>query len=165
LGELRSITLGLPGVQGLFSTLQEHLCHNDIKSRLRLIASTSVHDFLDDFRCLTATLSERPTKIAELLPQAPSRIGASDSSVTGMGGIHFIPQPDRSIKPCIWNQLLPAEVTTRLVTGANPSGDIIISDLELAATVSHHDILAHYVGIHELTTNKLHETQQQSSGI
>jgi hypothetical protein len=78
LGELRSITLGLPGAQGLFSTLLEHLCHLSTKSRLRLI--TSDHNFLDGFRCLVATLAEHPAKITELLPQAPLTIGASDAS-------------------------------------------------------------------------------------
>jgi hypothetical protein len=148
------MTLGLPGAQGLFSTLQERLCNPDAKSHLRL--STIVHNFLDDFRCLTAMLSDCTTKIAELLPQAPLTIGASNASGTGMGGIHFIPHPDGSIQPCIWYQILPTELITRLVTNANPSGNITISDLELAVTITHRGILAHYINIWEQTTNNLH---------
>jgi hypothetical protein len=83
------MTLGLPGAHGLLSILQESLCHSDTKSHLRLV--TSVHDFLDNFRCLVTTLSERPTKIAELLQQAPSTIDAGGASGKGMGGIHFTP--------------------------------------------------------------------------
>jgi hypothetical protein len=147
------MTLGLPRAQGLFSALQERLCHTDTKSHLHL--STSVHNFLDDVRCLAPTLSKRPTKIAELLPQASSMIGSSDALGTGMGGIHFTPQPDGSIQPCLWCQLLPTELTTWLVINDNPSGDITIIDLELAATVAHHDVLAHYINIREGTTNNL----------
>jgi hypothetical protein len=149
--------LSFPGDQGLFSTLQERLCNPDTKSRLRL--STSVHSFLDDFRCLTATMSERPTKIAELLPQAPLTIGTTDASGTGMGGIHFIPQPGGSIQLCLCCQLIPTELNTRLVTDANPIGDITTSNLELAATITHDDVLAHYVNIWERTTNNLHENK------
>jgi hypothetical protein len=148
------MALGLSRAQGLFSTLRERLRHPDTKSRLRL--STSVHDFLDDFRCLAATLSERPTKIIELLPHSPLTIGASAALGTGMIGIHSSPQPDESIQPCLWCQLLPRELTTRLVTDTNPSGGITISDLELGVTVAHHEVLAHYVDIRERTTNNLH---------
>jgi hypothetical protein len=56
-----------------------------------------------------------------------------------------------------WRQLLTTELTIRLVTNANPGGNITISDLELAATVAHHDTLAHYADIGERTTNNLHD--------
>jgi hypothetical protein len=74
-----------------------------------------------------------------------------------MVGVYFTLQPDRSIQPYLWRQLLPTELTTRLVTDANPSGDITISDLELAATVVHHGGIAHYIDIREGTTNNLHD--------
>jgi hypothetical protein len=64
LGELRSMTMGVSGSQGFFSTLQEHLRQPNTKSHHRL--STRIRDFMEDFRCLAATLSERPTKISEL---------------------------------------------------------------------------------------------------
>jgi hypothetical protein len=48
LGELHYMTIGLPGYQGLFGTLQERLRHTNNKYRIRL--STSVHDLLGDFR-------------------------------------------------------------------------------------------------------------------
>jgi hypothetical protein len=89
----------LPGAQGLFSTLQKRLRHPATKYHLHL--STSVNDFLDDFRCLAATLLERPTKIAELSPQALSTIGASDAAKDGMGGLHFILNPDGTVYPIL----------------------------------------------------------------
>jgi hypothetical protein len=81
-------------------------------------------------------------------------ISASDASETGMVGIHFIPQSNGSMQPF---KLLPTELTTWLGTDVKPSGNITISNLELAATVTHHDVLVHYVKIWEQTTNNLHD--------
>jgi hypothetical protein len=139
LGELHSMTIRLPGAQGLFSTLHERLRHPETKSRLHI--STSIHDFLDDFRCLAATLHERPTKIAELLPQAPSTIGASDAAKDGMGGVNLLPNPNGTMQPVLWRQWFSEDIVARLVTDVKPTDNLTISDLELAATVAHHDVL------------------------
>jgi hypothetical protein len=155
LGELRSMTIGLPGAQGIFSTLQERLRHPETKSRLRL--STSVHDFLDDFRCLAATLHERPTKITKLLPQAPSTIVTRDAAKDSMGGVNFLPNPNGTMKPVLWRHRFSEDIVARLVTDANPTGDLTISDLELAATVAHHDVLVQAIDLQERTNNNLHD--------
>jgi hypothetical protein len=65
LGELRSMLLGIPGARGLFSTLQHALRFPEAR-HIRL--TSSVHDFLDDFRHLAHTLSLRPTRIIEVMP-------------------------------------------------------------------------------------------------
>jgi hypothetical protein len=149
------MTIGLSGAQGLFNTLQERLQHPETKWRLHI--SKSVHDFLDDFLCLAATLHERPTKIAELLPHVPSTIGASDAANDRMGGVHFLSNPNGTMQPIIWRQRLSEDIIARLVTDANPTGDLTISDLEVAVTVAHHDVLVQAIDLRERTTNNLHD--------
>ena len=87
LGELRSMSIALPGSRGLFSLMQEALQHQT-KNRIRL--SRGVHAALDDFRWLAADLSNRPTRIYEIVPQPdPELLGAQDASGKGMGGVWF----------------------------------------------------------------------------
>jgi hypothetical protein len=49
------------------------------------------------------------------------------------------------------------EINNWIVTDANPTGDLTISDFELAATVAHYDILVHAVDLRERTSNNLHD--------
>jgi hypothetical protein len=102
-------------------------------------------------------------KIWKILDASPSRfpsvppISASDASGEGLGGIHFIPNPDGLIQPFLWRQRIPQGLRSRLVTNINPTGNITIINLELAATVSYYDVLVHQVDIHEHTTTNLHD--------
>ena len=58
LGELRSMALALPGARGLFSQMQEALCH--VKGK-RVTLSPGIHDALDDFKWLAEDVAKRPT--------------------------------------------------------------------------------------------------------
>ena len=51
IGELRSMSIALPGCTGLFSVLQEAFRHEEEK-RHRLRLSKTLHGFLEDFRWL-----------------------------------------------------------------------------------------------------------------
>jgi hypothetical protein len=82
LGELRSMTLAIPGGTGLFSHLQEALRMND-RSRVKL--TQAVHDQLADFESLTRSLGDRPTRIAEIVPTEPTHVGACDAARSGTG--------------------------------------------------------------------------------
>jgi hypothetical protein len=139
LGELRSVTLGLPGAAGLFSTLQEALRH---PQQCHIHITPAVHNFLDEFRALTSTLSDHPTHIAELLPHAHFIIGASDASGAGWCGFHFLPLPNGTIQPLLWRQPLPSIITDCLIANNNPSGTITMNDFELAASMAHQDVIA-----------------------
>jgi hypothetical protein len=112
---------------------------------------------MDDFRCIAATLHERPIKIAKLLPHAPSTIGARDAAKDGMGGVPFLPNPNGTMQPVLWRQRFSEDIVARMVTDANPTGDLTISDLELAATIAHHDELVQSIDLRECTTNSLHD--------
>lgn len=147
------MTLGLPCASGLFSTLQEALRR---PSQRRVCFTPAVHDFLDDFRALTSTISDRPTRIAELLPRAHSKSGASDALGVGVGGVHFIP-PDGTIQPLLWHQPLPSNITDCLITNDNLSGTITMNDFEIAACVARQDAIAQYDGIRSLTAQNFHD--------
>jgi hypothetical protein len=154
LGELRSMTLAIPGGTGMFSHLQEALRVND-KSRVKL--TQAVHDQLADFEFLTRSLSERPTRIAEIVPTEPTHVGACDAALTGMGGV-WIP-PSRSLPssggvpppPLVWREPFPQCIQDDLVSFANPNGSITNSDLELAGILCHQDVLAEHADCRELT--------------
>jgi hypothetical protein len=151
LGELRSMTLGLPGAQGLFSTLQECFRH-PVKSH-RLTA----HDFLTDFKVLAATADTRPTRINELLPQEPSTLGCTDAAAPGMGGIAFAPRPDGSLQPFLWRSRFQDAIINRLGTSSNRGSDITNSDLELAGSVAQHDVIAQHFDIRGHTLHNFHD--------
>jgi hypothetical protein len=142
LGELRSMVVGIPGVKGLFSVLQEALrtkCdHGSI-----ITLSSAVYHILTDFRWLAQDLTRRPTRIAEIPNTKPDTLGAQYAAATGMGGVNFVPQLNRTVQPMLCRCPFPSAVQQRLVFYDSPQGDIKNSELELAASVAHHDVLAH----------------------
>jgi len=156
IGELRSMVSAISGARGLFSTLQEAFRHPDpARSRLRL--HKHVHDFLEDFRWIANSLAERPTRIAELVPaRTPHTIGACDAAGTGMGGVHFVPIQGR-LQPILWRQKFTPAIQTELVSFDNPTGKISNSDLELAGSVAHADIIAQFTDVRERTLQHLYD--------
>ena len=110
-GELRSMSIALPGCAGLFSVLQEAFRHEE-KDRPRLRLSKTLHGFLDDFRWLAKDLTSRPTRIAELIPDHfPRTEGGCDAAGAGMGGVHFVPTTSEAtnndIIPILWRHRFP----------------------------------------------------------
>ena len=81
---------------------------------------------------------ERSTHIREIRPIPPTCIGSTDTSLTGMGVICHSPIGQHFF----WR--LPAGRTTAqwLLSDANPGGDLVINDLELATYVTHQHIFA-----------------------
>ena len=77
LGELCSMALALPGARGLFSQMQEALCH--VKGQ-RVTLSTGVHEALEEFKCLAGDVANRPTRMYELVPLRPTVDGYHDTS-------------------------------------------------------------------------------------
>jgi len=150
LGELRSMVLAVPGGKGLFSCLQLGLRLSD-RHRVRL--SDRMRDQLADFEYLAASLSHRPTRLSEIVPDHPSALGACDASKRGMGGVWFLPNGE-----ClVWRQAFPAAVQTCLVSSANMSGTITNSDLELAGILAHQDVLTHTADVRECTVAVLND--------
>ena len=69
LDELRSMALTLPGSRGLFSQMQEALCHVKVK---KVTLSIGVHEALSDFHWLAEDVENFPTRMYELVPPRPT---------------------------------------------------------------------------------------------
>ena len=153
LGELRSMSIALPGSRNLFSQMQ-HALTNKLKGRVAL--NKGVHQALDDFRWLFNSIAERPTRIAELVPLLSSAEGHHDASGIGAGGIwfpseHLVPRDGYDNRPVWWRIKWPQYIIDRLVTSENPHGTISNSDLELAGGLLHLEALAQTFDIRERT--------------
>lgn len=155
LGELRSMSVALPGSRNLFGRLQHALSCRQNKHRISL--KRGVHQALDDFRWLVEDLDSRPTRLAEVVPLLPVAEGHHDASGAGAGGVWY---PGDQVnardgwsptKPVLWRLEWPQWVRDRLVTADNPSGTISNSDLELAGGLLHLDCIAHTFDVRERT--------------
>ena len=83
-GELRSMIIALPGGVGCLSWLQERVKATATK---RVYLNRQFHDAIDDFRWLAGDVCSRPTRIGEVVPEAPTEFGRVDASGRGMGGV------------------------------------------------------------------------------
>ncbi len=155
LGELRSMSLALPGSRHLFSQMQNALSTG---TKTRIALKRGVHQALNDFRWLHANISDRPTRIAELVPLTPQALGFHDASGSqGAGGVWF-PTPELVPRkgvdpdtPLLWRLPWPQDLVDKLVSDDNPSGTITSADFELAGGLLHLDAIAHCYDIRERT--------------
>ena len=157
LGELRSMSLALPGARNMFSLMQ-HALSKSKKTRVAL--TKGVHQALKDFSWMYKDIVSRPTRIAELVPLLASALGYHDASGEGAGGVWF---PHESLsprgattdvlphQPIVWRYRWPQDIIDSLVTESNPTGTITNSDLELAGGLLHLDAIAQYYDIRERT--------------
>ena len=157
IGELRSMSLALPGARNMFSLMQ-HALTKCKKTRVAL--TKGVHQALKDFSWMFKDIVSRPTRIAELVPLLASAMGYHDASGEGAGGVWF---PHESLsprgavsdhlphQPIIWRYRWPQDIIDSLVTESNPSGTISNSDLELAGGLLHLDAIAQYYDVRERT--------------
>lgn len=154
LGELRSMSIALPGSRHMFGRLQNALC---LKDKARVALNRGVHQALDDFRWIANDLTSRPTRIQELVPLPPVAEGDHDASGTGTGGIWFpsdvlVPRGSwKPLIPVVWRLEWPAWVLEALVSSDNPNGWLTNSDLELAGGFLHLESLAQTFDIRERT--------------
>ena len=127
---LRFVSTAIRGSAGLLSSLQVAQ-HQTTDNRVRITAF--VRSNLDAFGRLAASLCSRPTHLAELVPQQPTLLGATDAARAGMGGMYF----DHTGQGYYWRYPFPPDVQAALVTTANPTGHITNSDLEQSALLGH----------------------------
>lgn len=144
LGELRSMELAIPGLKGLFSTMQEALRHQTLA---RVALGQPQHAFLDDIRYLASDLDQRPTHVQELVASSPSILGACDAAKPGMGGVLFSPHSS----PILWRAPFHQDIQGSVISSNHPAGTITNSDLELAGTIAQHDIAAQHLPVHHRT--------------
>ena len=153
LGELRSMSLALPGARHLFSHMQHALLQ---QKGGRLSLKKGVHAAISDFKWILRDIESRPTRIAELVPLLASAVGHHDASGEGAGGGWFpsdhLPIRDGHKRgPFVWRLKWPEHIVQQLITDKNPLGTISISDLELAGGLLHLDALAQAYDIRERT--------------
>ena len=125
-GKLRFITRGVPGSRGLLSALQLAL-NRASDGRIRVTANVRHH--LETFEALVADLCDRPTHLAEIVPEDPALIGTTDGSGLGLGGVFM----DEDLQPSVWRYPLPDDIRRALVSADNPTGTVTNSDFEQAA--------------------------------
>ena len=153
LGELRSMSIALPGARHLFSHMQSAL---QTEKGGRIALRHGVHQALEDFRWIAKDISSRPTRIQEIIPLNPSVMGDHDASGAGAGGVWF-PTPtldsrvSTSAPPILWRFEWPKEVQEQLITEANPHGTITNSELELAGGLLHLEAAAQCFDVRERT--------------
>jgi hypothetical protein len=106
LGELRSMSLALPGSGNIFSSTMQNALPS--KTGCRLAFDKGVHYALEDFRWMQENISTHPTRIAEVVPLPLVAKGHHDASGLGAGGIwfpgsHLAPRSGlNSTQPLVW---------------------------------------------------------------
>ncbi|MGL4807582.1 MAG: hypothetical protein ACRC4O_02450, partial [Giesbergeria sp.] len=148
LGKLCFVSVAIPGSAGLFSALQ-WVQNKAGVNRVRI--NSFVRSNVDTFARLAASLCTRPTHLAELVPELPLLLGATDAARHGMGGIYF----DHTGCGHYWRLPFPADIQDALITADNPSGHITNSDLEYAAVLAQHDVMAHSHAVAHATLDTL----------
>jgi hypothetical protein len=142
------MSLALPGTCNMFSVLQLALSNAQGSSCIAL--KKGVHNTLNDFHWMYSDICAHPTRIAEVVPLAPSALGYHDAAGSGAGGVWY-PSPELSPhqgvspgQPLLWQLQWPKDIIQSLVTKSNPHGSITNSDLELAGGLLHLDIIAQH---------------------
>ena len=157
LGELRSMSLALPGSRNIFSQMQKALSNC---KKTRVCLTKGVHQALNDFRWMLNDITVRPTRIAELVPLLSSALGYHDASGDGAGGVWYPheslnprakPTDVPSTAPIVWRYQWPQDIIDSLVTDKNPSGTITNSDLELAGGLLHLEAISQEFDVRERT--------------
>ena len=126
LGLLKSITLDVSVSRGIFTRLQ-HSLKRAVGRHAQLI--TNVHNKLEAWRELVRGLANRPNHLRKIEPFAPSWIGNTDASGSGMGEV--CRDPDGQY--FVWHFPFSQATQARLVSSSNPKVYVTINDLELGA--------------------------------
>ena len=139
LGLLRFVAEAIPGSKGLFCSLQLALTKSR-ENRIRITKGLRHH--LDTFASLAASLSHRPTHLAEIVPQEPSYLGTVDAAKAGMGGVFY----DATGQPFLWRFPFPADLQKAMASVENPDGRVTNSDFEQAGAIAQAAVIAENLG-------------------
>ena len=126
LGLLRSINLAVSVSRGIFTRLQ-HSLKRLVGRHAQL--TTDVHNKLEAWRELVRGLANRPNHLRKIEPFAPSWIGNTDVSGSGMGEV--CRDPDG--KYFVWHSPFSQATQAHMVSSSNPTGDATIKNTDLGA--------------------------------
>jgi hypothetical protein len=100
---------------------------------------------LADWGSLADSLATCPVPISSLVPTAPHYIGAVDASGFWIGG-YWLPTSLGTLQaPIVFRVPFPPDLAARLVSAANPTGDLTNSHFELAALVTGSAVLTQHI--------------------
>ena len=135
LGKLRWLAIAIPGSHGLLGALQ--LALNRCSTN-RIKITQELKDHIHELARLASSLRHRPTYLAEIVPQEPTLLGATDAAKVGMGGVFYDPEGNAYL----WRQPFSPELQDKLVTEDNPRGTVTNSDLEHAGLLAQVSLMA-----------------------
>ena len=136
-GKLQHASFAIPGGRGLFSPI-----YRAMKNPAKFVKITPLlRQTLQDWRTLVQHLARHPTPVKLLVSDYPNFVLFTDACGLGAGGV-VTPGLDPS-KHWVWQLEWPEDIKRRLISLANPQGDITINDLELAGLVLGWLVLEH----------------------
>lgn len=142
-GRLRHACIGIPAGRGLMGPIDKSLTGTTGYVDVR--GNGMLREALRDFHTLIGVFGKQPTFCRELIPNRPDYIGYCDASGLGAGGVWL--SGARGLPPIVWRLEWPQDIRDRLVSFANPTGDISNSDLEMAGLLAHYLVLEHLVDL------------------
>ena len=98
-------------------------------------------------------MTQRPTCLAEIVPDYPLVIGAVDAAQAGMGGVLFA----EGKHPVMWRVTFPDDIQQCMVTIENTAGDITNSDLEQAGVLAQADVANTLYDLRDRTLTTLND--------
>ena len=122
LGTLSSTVPAIAGAAGMFTRLQHAL--KTAKGR-RINLTTPFHEELTVWCHLVAYLATRPTQLREIRPHPTTCIRSTDVSLTGMGGVCYIPSGDWHV----WGLTFSTAIRAHILTDDNPNGFLTVNYL------------------------------------
>ena len=130
-GKLRHAAICIPSGKGFFIPLHDALRdEKEVISVMKLLRHT-----FRDWRILLRLVSKNPTHVKKLVPCRPRFFGECDACRYGLGGVWISGLYIKN--PIVWRLELPDDIIEKNTC----TGDITISDLEMAAHLLHFVIL------------------------
>jgi hypothetical protein len=133
----------MPAGKSILTPLHKFVETADGKRVLYFANQPIVLEALRDIRILLREMTSRPTHVRELVPDLPAYLGFCDACKRGAGGVWL--SGSKNIRPIVWRLAWPADITARLVSSANPKGDLTINDLEMAGLLLQYLVLEQLV--------------------
>ena len=121
--------MGIPGGRSLFNPINMAISG---KPYFILITPT-LHQFLEDWHCLTQCMSKTPISVLQLVFSAPTYTSYTYACCLGPGGVCC--SGTKCLKPFLWQLEWPQDIQDNMVTAEKPSRKITINDLELAGAL------------------------------
>jgi hypothetical protein len=143
LGKLQHATLAMPVGKSILTPLHKFVETAKTKRVLYFANQPLVLEALRDIRILLRETTSRPTHVRELVPDFPAYLGFCDACKRGAGGVWL--SGSKNIHPIVWRLAWPADITARLVSSADPKGDLTINDLEMAGLLLQYLVLEQLV--------------------